>query len=106
MRAFSLAALTAAALTAGVARADITENLALTYQSGATFDGTMVVSDDFTSILTSNGTLSGYDPGIQGFLGVGYTDPITADVPFNLNLSPNTFFCQLFDGPFGNNWLE
>jgi hypothetical protein len=111
MRARSLAALTAVALTAGVAHADVPGIFDLTYASGATFNGTLVLSNDFSSVLSINGTLTGYDPGIQGFLGAGFSDPITADVPINLNLSgpnpsANIFFCQLQDNPFGNNWVD
>jgi opacity protein-like surface antigen len=99
MRSLTLAAMTAAALTAGVAHADVTENLALTFVSGATFDGTIVCTDDFSSINSLNGTLNGYDGTVgPGFLGAGFTDAITALSPFNYNLSPNTFFTQIYDG--------
>jgi hypothetical protein len=108
MRSLTLAALTAAALTAAVAHADVTDDLFLTYQSGATFNGTVVLSNDFSTILSFNGILNGYDASITGFQGAGFSDLISDGgvPPFNLNLSPNTFVCQLFDGPFGNNWLE
>jgi hypothetical protein len=99
MRSLTLAAMTAAALTAGVAHADVTENLALTYFSGATFDGTIVCTDDFSAVNSLIGTLNGYDATVgAGFQGAGFTDPIAALAPLNYNLSPNTFFTQLWDG--------
>jgi PEP-CTERM motif-containing protein len=99
MRSLILAAMAAAALVAGVAHADVTENIDLTYASGATFDGTIVCTDDFSSITSLNGTLNGYDGTVgSGFLGAGFADPIAALLPGNYNLSPNTFFTQLIDG--------
>jgi PEP-CTERM motif len=99
MRSLTFAAMAAAALTAGVAHADVTENIDLTYASGATFDGTIVCTDDFSAITSLNGTLNGYDGNVgAGFLGAGYFDPIAALLPANYYLSPNTFFTQLTDG--------
>jgi PEP-CTERM motif len=105
MRSLTLAAMTAAALTAGVAHADVTENIDLTYASGATFDGTIVCTDDFSSVTTVNGILTGYDASGSGFFGPGFSDPITAVSPANYNLSPNTFFSQLTDTTFAN-WVD
>jgi hypothetical protein len=109
MRSLTLAAMTAAALTAGVAHADVTENVDMTYYSGATFDGTIVCTDDFSSITSVNGILTGYDPNGQGFQGPSYSDPVTALSPYNYaavyHLSPNTFFSQLTDSG-GYNWLD
>jgi hypothetical protein len=105
MRSLTFAAMAAAALTAGVAQADVTENIDLIYASGATFDGTIVCTDDFSSINTVNGILTGYDPNGGGFQGPGFSDPITALLPTNYNLSPNTFFSQLVDSG-GQNWVD
>jgi opacity protein-like surface antigen len=105
MRSLTLAAMTAAALTAGVAHADVTETIDLTYSSGATFDGTIVCTDDFSSVTTVNGILTGYDPSFQGFQGLGVSDPITAVSPLNFNLDPNPFFLQLPDSG-GQNWVD
>jgi hypothetical protein len=106
MRSLTLAAMTAAALTAGVAHADVTENLALTYASGATFDGTIVCTDDFSSMNSLIGTLNGYDGAVgPGFRGAGFSDPITALSLSNYNLSPNTFFTQLYDDA-GTNLID
>jgi hypothetical protein len=105
MRSLTFAAMTAAALTAGVAHADVIENVDLTFYSGATFDGTIVCTDDFSSITSVNGILTGYDPNGQGFQGPAYSDPITALSPVNYNLSPNTFFSQVIDNG-GYNWLD
>jgi hypothetical protein len=105
MRSLTLAAMTAAALAVGVAHADVTESISLTYASGATFDGTIVCTDDFSSITSLNGILTGYDPSGSGFFGAGYSDPITAVSPTNYNLSPNTFFAQLTDSTSAN-WVD
>ena len=111
MRSLTLAALTVAALTAGVARADVVDDLSLTYASGATFNGTLVLSDDFSSVLSLNGTLFGYDSGSQS-QGVGLTDPISSlpSIPlFNLGsiygLGSNVFFSMVSDTG-GFNWLD
>jgi PEP-CTERM motif len=94
MRLFILAA----ALTVGVAHADVTETIDLTYASGATFDGTIVSTSDFSAIISLNGTLKGYDGTLgTGFLGAGFSESITALSPVNYNLSPNTFFTQMYD---------
>jgi len=108
MRSQTLAAMVAAALTAGVAHADVTENIDLTYASGATFDGTIVCTNDFSAIESLNGTLNGYDGTVgAGFLGAGSSEPITALLPVNYNLSPSTFFTQLVDGAgTGPNWVD
>jgi PEP-CTERM motif len=106
MRLLTLAAMAAAALTAGIAHADVTETIDLTYASGATFDGTIVCTDDFSAINSLNGTLNGYDGNVGfGFLGAGSSDPITALLPPNSNLSPSTFFTTIFDNG-GQNWLD
>jgi hypothetical protein len=103
MRSLTLAAMTAAALMAGVAHADITEILNLTYASGATFDGTLVCTDDFSTVNSLTGTLVGYD-GTQGtgFVGASFSESITAVSPYNFNLSPNTFFAQIYDDSYFN----
>ncbi len=109
MRSLTLAAMAAAALTAGVAHADVTENIDLTYASGATFDGTIVCTNDFSAINSLNGTLNGYDGTVgAGFLGAGSSEPITALLPPNYNLSPSTFFTQLIDvdGSTGPNFID
>jgi hypothetical protein len=105
MRSLTFAAMAAAALTAGVAQADVTEIIDLTYASGATFDGTIVCTDDFSSITSVNGILSGYDSSGSGFFGAGFSDSITALSPANYNLSPNTFFSQLTDST-SQNWVD
>lgn len=100
MRPLTLAALTVAALSGGVAHADITEMLNLTYASGATFDGTLVCADDFSSITSLNGTLTGYDGSAVGF-GAGQSELITASSPGDYGLAPGTFFTQVLDGAGG-----
>ncbi len=102
MRSLALAALTAAALTTSVARADVTDSIFLSYASGATFNGTLVLSNDFSSILSLDGTLTGYDPNTYGFLGCCFTDTISVPFQslFNYNLAPNTFFAVVPDAGF------
>lgn len=58
------AGLAAAALFAtGAARADVLENVQMTFASGATFVGQVSFSDDFSQMLAVNGLLSGGDGG-------------------------------------------
>jgi hypothetical protein len=106
MRSLTLAAMAAAALTAGVAHADVTENIDLTYASGATFDGTVVCTNDFSTVNSLIGTLNGYDGSVGGgWIGAGSSEPITAQLPGNSSLNPSTFFTQIFDSA-GQNWVD
>jgi hypothetical protein len=110
MRSLTLAAMTAAALTVGVAHANVTENVDLTYSLNSTFVGTIVCTDDFSSILSVNGILNGYDPTINGFQALGSLDPITADNAVSpiLNSSQDLstlFFTVLWDSG-GQNWVD
>jgi hypothetical protein len=108
MRALTLATLTAVAFTAGIAQADVVDDIVLTYQSGATFTGTLDLSNDFSSVVSLNGTLNGYDPSAFGFQGGGLTDPISAPFPFNLGavygLGPSIFYTLVPDGSY--NFLD
>jgi len=72
MRPLTLAALTPTALTAVVAHADVT------YASGATLDGSVVCTNNFSSVVSVNAILSGYDSSGSGFVGGSFSDPITA----------------------------
>jgi protein SCO1/2 len=56
MRALSLAAMPVPALVAGVAHVDVVENIDQTYASGATLDGTVVCTNDFSAILDVSDT--------------------------------------------------
>ncbi len=104
MRSRSLIALTATALVAGAAHADIVDTISLAYQSSASFDGTLVLSNDFSSVVSLTGTLSGYDQTVTGFLGAGFSDLFSAPSPPNFSVDPNTFFTQLTDGAY--NFLD
>jgi hypothetical protein len=101
MRSRSLAALTATGLVAGVAQASVVDNISLMYQSGATFQGTLVLSNDLGSVESLDGTLFGYDPSSNFYQGAGSTDAFSVAFPFNLgsvyNLGPNVFFAQILD---------
>jgi len=110
MRSLTLAAMTVAALTVGVAHANVTENVDLTYSYNSTFVGTIVCTDDFSSIISVNGILNGYDSSINGWQGPGPFDPITADNAVSpiLNYSPDPttlFFAQLPDST-QLNWVD
>jgi len=63
MRPLTLAALTSTALTAVVAHAHVT------YASGATLDGSVVCTNNFSSVVSMNAILSGYDSSGSGFVG-------------------------------------
>jgi PEP-CTERM motif len=102
MRLRSLAALTAAALAAGVVHADVIENIQLAYSTGATLDGTVVCTDDFSSVISLNATLNGYDPYLFGFQGTGFTDLFSAAFPTNSPPGPGTFFALINDGTYNN----
>jgi hypothetical protein len=101
MRSLTLAALTAAALVTGVAHADVNGIFDLTYASGATFDGTFVCTNDFSTVNSLTGTLTGYDGSNFVFLGAGHSELITALSPGDYGLAPGTFFTQILDGPGG-----
>jgi len=77
MRPLTLAALTPTALTAVVALAEVT------YASGATLDGSVVCTNNFSSVVSVNAILSGYDSSGTGFVGRSFSDPITAVFPHN-----------------------
>jgi hypothetical protein len=102
MRLRSLAAVTAAALAAGVVHADITKKIDLAYSTGATLVGTVVCTNDFSSVISLNATLNGYDPYLFGFQGTGFTDLISAAFPTNSPPGPGTFFTLINDGTYNN----
>jgi PEP-CTERM motif len=102
MRLRSLAAVTAASVIAGVVHANVTENIDLTYSTGATLDGTVVCTNDFSSVISLNATLTGYDPYLFGFQGTGFTDLISAAFPTNSPPGPGTFFTLINDGTYNN----
>src|SRR5580692_1970970 len=87
------------------AKADNVDNVNLTFASGATFTGTVGFADDFSSITSVNGTLTGYEDGISGFTGVG-SDSINWVWGLCGNCSGlpgDQFGNLLMDGtPFGN----
>ena len=58
-----------------VAHADVT------YASGATLDGSVVCTNNFSSVVSVNAILSGYDSSGSGFVGGGFSDPIPAVFP-------------------------
>jgi hypothetical protein len=107
MRSLTLAAITAATLAgAGVAHADVIENLDLTFVSGATFIGTIDLTNDFTAVNSVDGILTGYDGTVgPGYLGTGYSEAIDVVLPPDYGLSASTFFTQLTDSTYAN-WID
>jgi hypothetical protein len=76
--ALSIAALAIGfAAFATTAKADPLYNLNLTFQSGATFTGTITVSNDYSYITSVNGVLTGYLASTRGHVGGAATDNIT-----------------------------
>jgi len=91
MRPLTLAALTPTALTAVVAHADVT------YASGATLDGSVVCTNNFSSVGSVNAILSGYDSSGSGFVGGSFSDPIYTGWPaptFSLYSSTGGLECS------------
>ena len=86
---------------ASQAHASITLNVSETFQSGATFTGTVTAADGFTSITGVDGTLTDYNYGTSGYTGTG-SDPIDwiwdPGANFDTN-SATTFGTFLMDGP-------
>jgi hypothetical protein len=88
-------------MTIGSAGADTIRQVDMTFQSGATFNGSVSFADDLSSVTGVTGTLSGYVYGNVGYFGSG-VDPISW-VWFpgvNQNTSGSTPFTTfLMDGP-------
>jgi hypothetical protein len=77
LRNLAIVGLAVAALAAAtVAKADPTDYVNLTFQSGATFSGIVTFASDYSSVEAVTGTLTGYQDGVYGSLGSG-TDPIS-----------------------------
>jgi hypothetical protein len=97
------AALAGLILTGGAAQASITLDINETFASGATFTGTVTMTDGFGYATDVTGTLTDYQYGL-GFTGTGSDlidwiwDPGTN---FDTN-SPTTFGTFLMDGPVNN----
>jgi hypothetical protein len=84
MRSLTLAAITAAALaSAGVAHANVIDNIDLTFATGAEFIGTLNLTDDFSAVNSLVGTLIGYDAVVPGYLDPSYSDPFNVVTPTN-----------------------
>ena len=72
LKALAIVALAAGSVAAvPAARADNTDDVNLTFASGATFTGTVDFANDSSSITRVNGILTGYEYGISGYTGVG-----------------------------------
>ena len=72
MKFVAIAALAMAGLAATAdAKADPIDNVNLTFQSGATFSGTVTLAPDYSYIEAATGTLTGYQYGTNAFVGSG-----------------------------------
>jgi hypothetical protein len=90
--------ITALAILAGSAQADVVHNLTMNFQSGAQFTGTVTFKNDYSSLLDASGSVtSGFYPGFT----VGWTwyqgaGPIDSQ---NEDALPNTLEDYLMQGP-------
>jgi hypothetical protein len=90
------------AVVASPARADNIETVTMTFQSGATFSGTVDLSNDFSTVTGVAGTLYGYQFGAFGYVGSG-SDTISwvYDQGTNFATGTNLFGTFLMDGTPG-----
>lgn len=97
------------------AHADTIRSLNMTFQSGATFSGTVTFVDDYSSVLDVTGTLTGYNFGTNGYTGSG-SDAINWVWANGTNFSTGAFNYSTFlmDGPGSgytstggySNWIQ
>ena len=59
------------ALAVSSAKAQVTDDLTMTFQSGATFNGTVTFASDYSSVTGVDGILTGYQSGTEGYVGSG-----------------------------------
>ena len=82
------------------------ETLALQFESGATFSGTVAFRDDYSAVLGVNGVLTGYTPTDFSYVGGNVTDPISwvlnPGMNYDYSGTPNSFATYLFDGTPGD----
>ena len=98
MRALLFAAIGVATLAVPVvAGADVIETADLTYASGATFDGTITFSNDFSVVTAVDGILTGYQAGNPNYLGSG-SDVINTVFDLGFNAAPGPYLYYLIDG--------
>jgi hypothetical protein len=77
LRNLAIAVLAAAGLIfATPAKADAVYNLDLTFTNGASFVGTIDLSNNLHSVTGVNGILYCYENGSTSYMGTGYSDPI------------------------------
>lgn len=55
-----------------------TEYVDMNLASGGSFVGTVTFADNYTEVVGVSGTLYGYSPSIQGYVGGGASDPISS----------------------------
>jgi hypothetical protein len=104
MKTLAIVALAAAGIAfATSAKADPTEIVNMTFQSGATFSGTVTFAPGYSYPEAVTGTLTGYQYGITGYTGSG-SDAINWvwEVPDNFSSTAGVFSTWLMDGPFEN----
>jgi hypothetical protein len=106
LRLFATALLFAwfAILQNSTARASVVESVTMSFESGASFTGTVTFTDDFSSYTDVSGTLFGYTASSAGYVGAG-SDPISWVLFPSTNYasgSPNIFGNFLADGTAGD----
>jgi hypothetical protein len=90
------------ALTACSANASVVDIVDMTFQSGATFAGTVTFANDFSSVVGVNGVLTGYQFGDPTYLS-SFSDAInTPNTTFPEFTGPGTLGTYLLDGPDPN----
>ncbi len=111
-----LAAAAGPLAVAPAAQASVIDLVTMTFQSGATFTGTVTFANDYSSVLAVTGTLTGYQFGSYGNVGGGATDSINwvwADGQ-NYSTGAGNYSTFLMDGPgsgYANtdsysNWIQ
>ena len=104
MKTLAIIALAAAGIAGTAsANADPVASVNMTFQSGATFSGTVTFAPGYSSVEAVTGTLTGYQYGTVGAVGSG-SDPIdwVWEVPNNFSGTAGVFSTWLMDGPFDN----
>jgi hypothetical protein len=100
-------------LAANSAKAQEVDFVTMTFQSGATFTGTVDFASGYTSVTGVSGVLKGYQYGTSGYVGGSSSDLIDW-VWFpgsNYSSGPDDFGTFLMDGPQNNysafsDWIQ
>jgi len=106
LRTIAIVALAVASVAAAtLAKADPVDYVDLTFASGATFIGTVTFTDDYSSIVAVDGTLTGYEAGTTGYVGGSASDMIDwVWNSYNYALETDEYGNFLVDGPNTDYW--